>query len=149
MRVVLIILALLLPASVLAQTNAYGPGISSDATGRPFSWQPLPGYGPADPLSPVSPDVYGPGILIEPDMQISRIRLVWGCLCQGEYHAIFVVLCHVIPFFCSTRAASVPPSRPHVSIAVARSGSQGQRFFSAAGREHGGRLPAIGWLAAR
>ena len=41
-----------------------------------------------------------------------------------------VVLC--IPFFCSTRAASILPSRPHISIAVARSGGQGRRFFSAA-----------------
>src|SRR5450631_2477740 len=45
-------------------------------------------------------------------------------------HAILVVLC--IPFFCSTRAASILPSRPHISIAVARSGGQGRRFFSAA-----------------
>jgi hypothetical protein len=45
-------------------------------------------------------------------------------------HAICVVLC--IPFFCSTRAASILPSRPHISIAVARSGGQGRRFFSAA-----------------
>jgi len=45
-------------------------------------------------------------------------------------HAILVVLC--IPFFCSTRAASILPSRPHIAIAVARSGGQGRRFFSAA-----------------
>jgi hypothetical protein len=45
-------------------------------------------------------------------------------------HAILVVLC--IPFFCSTRAASILPSRPHISIAVARSGGQGRHFFSAA-----------------
>src|SRR5450755_3695119 len=45
-------------------------------------------------------------------------------------HAILVVLC--IPFFCSTRAASILPSRPHISIAVARSDGQGRRFFSAA-----------------
>lgn len=38
----------------------------------------------------------------------------------------------VIPFFCSTRAASILSSRPHISIAVARSGGQGRRFFSAA-----------------
>ena len=63
MRFILVIIALLLPVSVLAQSsgpngggflepyqsNAYGPGINSDATGRPFSWQPLPGNGPADP----------------------------------------------------------------------------------------------------
>src|SRR5271169_949265 len=34
----------------------------------------------------------------------------------------------VIPFFCSTRAASILPPRPHISIAVARSGGQGRRF---------------------
>src|SRR5271167_546747 len=40
--------------------------------------------------------------------------------------------CFVIPFFCLTRAASILSSRPHVSIAVARSVGQGRRFFSAA-----------------
>jgi hypothetical protein len=39
--------------------NAYGPGINSDATGRPFIWQPDFG-GPA--LGPIKPNVYGPGI---------------------------------------------------------------------------------------
>ena len=74
MRTILIVLAVLTPVSVLAQQpnaggfmqpyhpNAYGPGINSDATGRPFSWQTQPGYGPADPLSNVRPDAYGPGI---------------------------------------------------------------------------------------
>src|ERR1700720_3437149 len=118
-------------------------------------------------------------------------------------HAILVVLC--IPFFCSTRAARILPSRPHISIAVARSGGQGRRLYGAFivkgasrhfgrplhsillfdprredssvptayfhrrraqrrsrtallqrrrrlvldGRGHGGRLAAIGWLAAR
>src|SRR6266508_4365933 len=38
----------------------------------------------------------------------------------------------VTPFFCSTRAASILPSRPHIAVAVARSGGQGRRFFSAA-----------------
>jgi hypothetical protein len=47
-----------------------------------------------------------------------------------RYHPIFVFL--VIPFFCSTRAASILPPRPHISIVVARSGGQGRRFFSAA-----------------
>src|SRR5664280_1464527 len=69
MRVVVLVLTLLSPASVLAQPllepyqpNAYGPGINSDATGRPFILQPSPGNGPADPLSDVRPDAYGPGI---------------------------------------------------------------------------------------
>src|SRR5258708_39900050 len=60
-RAVLIILTLL-PTSVLAQSNVYGPGINSDATGRPFRWEPLPGNGPVDPLSRVRPNAYGPGI---------------------------------------------------------------------------------------
>src|ERR1035437_7148077 len=68
--------------------------------------------------------------LIEPDVPISGIRLVWGFLCQGGVTPFCVVLC--IPFFCSTRAASILPSRPHIAIAVARSGAQGRRFFSAA-----------------
>ena len=73
-----------------------------------------------------------------------------GLSLSSVVHAIFVVF--VIPFFCSTRAASILSSRPHISIAVARSGGQGRRFFSAAeglsfyGREHGGRF--AGWLAA-
>jgi hypothetical protein len=57
----------------------------------------------------------------------------------GLYGAFFVqggitpfLASFVISFFCSTRAASVLPSRPHISIAVARSGGQGQRFFSTA-----------------
>ena len=72
MRFVIIVLTLLSPASAVAQQNAvgfqepyrpnaYGPGINSDATGRPFVWQPSPGYGPADPLSSVTPNAYGPG----------------------------------------------------------------------------------------
>lgn len=69
MRVVLVALSLLMPVSISAQpflgpyqSNTYGPGINSDATGRPFTWQPSPGYGPADPLSRVRPDVFGPGV---------------------------------------------------------------------------------------
>jgi len=63
-------------------------------------------------------------------MQLSRIRLVWGFLCQG---CITPFLSRVVtPFFCSTRAASILPSRPHIAVAVARSGGQGRRFFSAA-----------------
>ena len=38
----------------------------------------------------------------------------------------------VISFFCSTRAACILPSRPPIFIAVAHSGGQGRRFFSAA-----------------
>ena len=68
-------------------------------------------------------------------------------------HANLVVLC--IPFFCSTRAASIPPSRPHISIAVAAQRPsrtallQRRRRLVLDGREHDGRLLAIGWLAAQ
>ena len=69
MRTVLFVLALVLPASAVAQPylepyrpNAYGPGINSDAAGRPFVWRTEPGQGPADPLANVRPDVFGPGI---------------------------------------------------------------------------------------
>ncbi len=41
--------------------NAYGPGIHSDATGRPYTWQPTLGHTGAV-LGPVKPDAYGPGI---------------------------------------------------------------------------------------
>jgi hypothetical protein len=59
----------------------------------------------------------------------SRTALVWGFLCQGYLTSFFVLLLHS---FCSTRAASILPSRPHITIAVARSDGQGRRFFSAA-----------------
>jgi hypothetical protein len=49
----------------------------------------------------------------------AHIPLVWGFLCQGSITPFLSSF--VIPFFCSTRAASILPSRPHISIAVARS----------------------------
>src|SRR5258705_10727568 len=70
-----------------------------------------------------------------------------GLSLSRRRHANLVVLC--IPFFCSTRAASTLPSRPHISIAVAaqrRSRTallQRRRRLVLDGREHGGRLPAI------
>ena len=45
--------------------NAYGPGINSDATGRPFTWQTQTPKGRPrvfDPTLNVRPDVYGPGV---------------------------------------------------------------------------------------
>src|ERR1700726_2331414 len=55
----------------------------------------------------------------------------------GLYGAFFVKgasrhFCLPFTFFCSTCAASILSSRPHICIAVARSGGQGRRFFSAA-----------------
>ena len=67
-----------------------------------------------------------------PQIRTGPIRAygLYGAFFVKGRHAILVVLC--IPFFCSTRAASILPSRPHICIAVARSGGQGRRFFSAA-----------------
>jgi hypothetical protein len=64
---------LLGPVNVLAQSNAYGPGINSDATGRSFVWRPLPGYGPANPLSRVRSDAYGPGIGMESCRSVPKL----------------------------------------------------------------------------
>src|SRR5260370_29556356 len=63
-----------------------------------------------------APDPYGPN---------SGIRLVWEFLCQGCITPF--LSCFVASFFCSTRAASILPSRPHIAVAVARSGGQGRR----------------------
>src|SRR5262252_8227087 len=76
-----------------------------------------------------------------------------GLSLSRVHHAIFVVLCCFI--LCSTRAASILSSRPHITVAVAHSDGHGRRFFSAAEglalhqREHGGRLPVIGWFTTR
>jgi hypothetical protein len=68
----------------------------------------------------------------EPYVRLSRIRLVWGFLCQGSITPFTPLLSFVCLLFCSTRAVSILPSRPHIFIAVARSGGQGRRFFCAA-----------------
>ena len=53
-----------------------------------------------------------------------------GLSLSRVHHATF---CRAVAsFFCSTRAASILPSRPHITIAVARSDGQGRRFLSAA-----------------
>jgi hypothetical protein len=53
-----------------------------------------------------------------------------GLSLSRVHHAIFVVLCCFI--LCSTRAASILSSRPHITVAVAHSDGHGRRFFSAA-----------------
>ena len=102
------------------------------------------------------PDAEPPGVVplvlavevIEPRSEMSSSGLYGAFIVKAASRHFLSSF--VIPFFCSTGAASILPSRPHISIAVARSGGQGRRFFSAAeglvldGREHGGRLPAIG-----
>src|SRR5258708_11787398 len=92
-----------------------------------------------------------------PVHSIRSVRAQFGhTACMGlslsrGRHAILVVLC--IPFFCSTRPASTLPSRPHIAIAVARSGGPGTAFFHAAGSlfltdpGHAARRPAFGgWV---
>jgi hypothetical protein len=71
-----------------------------------------------------------PSTLIEPDVPISGIRLVWGFPCQGVSRHF----CLPLSFHSFVRPAppSILPPRPHISVAVARSGGQGRRFFSAA-----------------
>src|SRR5215831_1553202 len=67
--------------------------------------------------------------LIEPDVQISRIRLVWAFFVKVSRH-----FCLPLSFHSFVRPAppSILPPRPYISIAVGRSGGQGRRFFSAA-----------------
>ena len=43
------------------QNDTYGPGINSDATGRPSTWQTNDGQS-VPPGTKVKPNVYGPGI---------------------------------------------------------------------------------------
>ena len=81
----------------------------------------------------------------------ARIRLVWGFLCQG-YHAIYVFLCNSILLFDPRREhSSVPTAYFHRRRAQWRSRTvmllQRRRRLVLDGREHGGRLLAIGWLA--
>ena len=70
-----------------------------------------------------------------------------GLSLSRVHHATFVVLCCFI--LCSTRAAS--PSRPHITVAVAHRTAllQRRRRLVLHQREHGGRLPVIGWFTTR
>jgi|CXWL01.1.fsa_nt_gi hypothetical protein len=58
--------------------NAYGPGLNSDATGRPFLWQPDFG-GPA--MGPITPNAYGPGIGMDGTGRPVRPACPPGMLC--------------------------------------------------------------------
>src|ERR1700730_18108539 len=89
-------------------------------------------------------DPYGPN---------SGIRLVWGFLCQGGVTPIW----SSFAFHSFVRPALRALFRPDriFPSPSRRSGGQGRRFFQRrrrlvlGGREPGGRLPAIGWLAVR
>ena len=93
------------------------------------------------------PTLRFPSPLIEPDVPISGIRLVWDFLCQGITPNLSSF---VIPFFCSTRAAehsSAPTAYFHRRRAQRRSRTallQRRRRLVLDGREHGGRLPTSG-----
>jgi hypothetical protein len=62
--------------------NAYGPGLNSDATGRPFIWKPqFGGSGYPDPTLRVQPNAYGPGIGMDQYGRPVRPACPPGMLC--------------------------------------------------------------------
>jgi hypothetical protein len=78
---------------------------------------------------------------------------LYGAFFVKGHHAIFVVLYHSILLFDPRRDhSSVPTAYFHRRRAQRRSRTallQRRRRLVLDGREHGGRLPAIGWLAVR
>ena len=76
-----------------------------------------------------------------------------GLSLSREHHAILFVLCHFILLFDPRREhSSVPTAYFHRRRAQRRSRTallQRRRRLVLDGREHDGRLPAIGWFAAR
>ena len=78
---------------------------------------------------------------------------LYGAFFVKWYHAIFVFLCHSILLFDPRREhSSAPTAYFHRRRAQRRSRTallQRRRRLVLDGREHGGRLLAIGWLAAR
>ena len=80
------------------------------------------------------------------------IRLVWGFLCQGASRHFRRPLHSILLFDPRREHSSVPTAYFHRRRAQRRSRTallQRRRRLVLDGREHGGRLPAIGWLAAR
>jgi hypothetical protein len=76
-----------------------------------------------------------------------------GLCLSREHHAIFVVFCHFILLFDPRREhSSIPTAYFHRRRAQRRSRTallQRRRRLVLDGREHDGRLPAIGWFVAR
>src|SRR5215831_1503194 len=74
-------------------------------------------------------------------------------LSLSRYHVIFVFLCHSILLFDPRCRAFFRPDRIFPCRRAQRRSRtallQRRRRLVLDGREHGGRLPAIGWLAAR
>jgi hypothetical protein len=82
-----------------------------------------------------------------------RASGLYGAFFVNGDHAIFVFLCHSILLFDPRREhSSAPTAYFHCRRAQRRSRTallQRRRRLVLDGREHGGRLPAIGRLAAR
>src|SRR5947207_2611218 len=66
----------------------------------------------------------------DPYVRLSRIRLVWGFLCQAASTPFFVVLCHSILLFDPRREHSFVPTACHHRHRERE--CLGRRFFSAA-----------------
>lgn len=64
------------------RSNAYGPGINADATGRPFQWQPegLPSTG-SDPTLRITPNAYGLGVHADQYGRVVQPVCPFGQLC--------------------------------------------------------------------
>src|SRR6516162_3545639 len=92
--------------------------VPGDSSKTP-AWHIDAARGPSTPVA-VGTRISSRAPRADPYTQLSRIRLVWGFLCQGCITAFL------------TRAASILSSRPHIAVAVAHSDGQGRRFFSAA-----------------
>lgn len=64
------------------RSNAYGPGIHADASGRPFQWAPegIPSTGP-HPTLQVKPNAYGLGVHADPYGRIVEPVCPFGQMC--------------------------------------------------------------------
>src|SRR6516225_1844185 len=89
----------------------------------------------------------------DPYVRLSRIRLVWGFRCQGHITPSLARACCFILLFDPRREhSSVPTAYYHRRRAQRGSRTallQRRRRLVLDHREHGGRLPAIGWSAAQ
>src|SRR6476661_9984178 len=87
-----------------------------------------------------------------PYVRLSRIRLVWGFPCQGCITPLFVLLLLHSFVRPAPRDSSVPTAYYHRRRAQRWSRTalfQRRRRLVLNQREHGGRLPVIGWFATR
>ena len=118
---------------------------------RPALWHLDAARGPSTPVA-VGTRVSWHAPRTEPYGRLSRIRLVWGFLCQGGITPFLSCCCFILLFDPRREHSSVPTAYFHRRRAQRRSRTallQRRRRLVLDGREHGGRLPVIGWLAAR